>query len=38
MLSQQRAALGDEEFERVLGTLLDNESVGLLMEVTANTD
>lgn len=38
LLGEQRAALGDVEFERVLGTLLDGKGVADIMEITTRID
>jgi len=37
-LRQQRDALGDEEFQRILQTLADDDSVAAIMQVTTQTE
>jgi hypothetical protein len=37
-LAQLRAALGGQEFQRILGTLVDDDSVAFIMQVTAQAD
>jgi hypothetical protein len=38
MLGQQRAALGDQEFQRILRTLMDDDDVAVIMQVTDQAD
>jgi len=38
LLRQQRGALGDREFERILRTLVGDESVAIVMELTEQAD
>jgi hypothetical protein len=38
MLRQQRVTLGDQEFERILRTLVDDDGAAAVMRLTAQTD
>jgi tetratricopeptide (TPR) repeat protein len=38
MLSQQRAALGDQQFQDILRTLTDNDSTATIMQLTEQAD
>jgi hypothetical protein len=37
MLPRQRAALGDQEFQRLLHVLADNDSVGTIMQLSSQS-
>jgi hypothetical protein len=38
MLGQQRAALGDQQFQRILRTLTNNNSAATIMQLTEQAD
>lgn len=38
MLRRQRAALGDQQFERILRKLLDETAAAVIMQVTEQAD
>ncbi len=38
MLREQRAALGDQEFQRILRTITDDDSVASIMQLTDQAD